>query len=171
MNNELQNQWDQGWEKPRQDPVPDTALTKMGWHKFLIYFALWAGAVMNIISAVGMFTGTIYEGAADMVYMAYPALHIVDLLYGGLLCALAFWMIYTRFALAKFRKPAPRMLNLVYIFAVSLSWFYSLTAAMLTGLPILEALASLVGSTISSALMILINTNYYRKRMHLFTNP
>ena len=174
MSNDLQNQWDQNWDRSQQpqSPAPNNPLPRLGWHKFLIYFALWAGAVMNIINAAQMFTGTIYMGSADLVYVTYPGLRTADIVYGVLLCVLGFYQIVTRFSLAKFRVRAPKMLNLVYVFAVVLSVVvYNFTAAGLTAVTIADTIPGLFGAILSSCLMIGINTSYYKKRRHLFVNP
>lgn len=41
----------------------------MKWHKFLIYFALWAGAVLNLISGVQMFS--VGLNAGGMLWIGY----------------------------------------------------------------------------------------------------
>ncbi len=59
----------------------------MKWHKFLVNFSLWAGAVLNLI----MGFACLAEGAP---------------LYGLVLIGAAAYAIYVRFQLAKFKKNA-----------------------------------------------------------------
>ena len=59
----------------------------MKWHKFLVNFSLWAGAVLNLI----MGFACLAEGAP---------------LYGLALIGAAAYSIYVRFQLAKFKKNA-----------------------------------------------------------------
>ena len=61
----------------------------MKWYKFLIYFALFAGAVLNAISGIQMLTGAHYGGVADYVYAIFDGLQIVDVLMGLATLALA----------------------------------------------------------------------------------
>ena len=46
------------YNSPQNPPSPDSF--KLKWHKFLIYFALWAGALVNAGSAVQCISGTVY---------------------------------------------------------------------------------------------------------------
>ena len=64
----------------------------MNWFKFLIYFALFFGAFLELCFAINYMSGSIYfsqtngQVTADMVYGMYGApLKIVDVLYGILL--------------------------------------------------------------------------------------
>ena len=78
----------------------------MKWHKFLIYFALWLGAVMNVISGFSLLTGSVYEAqgvSATQVYRAYEGLKGVDMLMGAATIALAVLLIVARFALAGYK--------------------------------------------------------------------
>jgi hypothetical protein len=61
----------------------------MAWYKFLIYFALIAGAVLNIIASLSYISGGIYfvgtngRVSAEEVYDYYGiGLQVVDVLYG-----------------------------------------------------------------------------------------
>ena len=72
----------------------------MGWYKFLIYFALFAGAFLNVCYAVLYMTGSIYETEQIdplTVYSLYPGVKAVDIVYGILLLVLAVFMIVFSF--------------------------------------------------------------------------
>ncbi len=59
---------------------------QMGWYKFLIYFALFAGAFFNVCYAVLYMTGSIYETEQIdplTVYSLYPGVKAVDIVYGA----------------------------------------------------------------------------------------
>ena len=45
------------YNSPQNPPSPESF--KLKWHKFLIYFALWAGALANAGSAVQCISGTV----------------------------------------------------------------------------------------------------------------
>ena len=40
-------------------PAQELQPCEMKWYKFLIYFALWAGAIVNLIDSLQFFTGSI----------------------------------------------------------------------------------------------------------------
>ena len=88
------------------NPQPTGPDMPMKWHKFLIYFALWLGAVMNVISGFSLLTGSVYEAqgvSATQVYRAYEGLKGVDMLMGAATIALAVLLIVARFALAGYK--------------------------------------------------------------------
>ena len=64
--------------RPQYQQAAPAALG-MGWFKFLIYFALFAGAVLNALTAISMLTGSMYGESKDLVYLFYKDLKTVDL--------------------------------------------------------------------------------------------
>ena len=154
-----------------QPPVSSDYSDKLKWHKFLIYFALWAGAVLNVISGIRILTGSIYGVDVDAVYRTYGGLKTIDVLYGLLLCALAVYQIYLRFQLAGFKKEAPGKLSMMYIITILLGLAYMLVVSAVTRISISALLdSSTVGSYIGSIVFLFINKAYYGKRSHLFVN-
>lgn len=143
-------------------------LPRMGWFKFLINFALWASAVLNVWNGIQMLTGLVYGSDAELVYAYLPALRIYDIAYGVLLLACAAFAIFTRFQLARFRKNGPACLYVVYIAQEVLSIAYAAVAAAMVGDG--SVLADTVVSTITVVVMVVINVIYFRKRSHLFVN-
>ena len=74
----------------------------MAWYKFLIYFSLIAGAVINIIYSFTYISGGIYyvqtDGklSAEQVYSSYGiSLQVIDILYGFFL--IAFYLYVSKF--------------------------------------------------------------------------
>ena len=86
----------------------------MKWFKFIIYFQLWAGMLVNLVTAGKYFTGAYYEGNAEMVYRVFPALQPLDIVMGVVCLALAVYAVVVQRALAKFRAKGP-MLSLIHI--------------------------------------------------------
>ena len=143
----------------------------MKWHKFLIYFSLWAGAVINVSTAVGLLTGSIYgsSGAdAEMIYRFYDGLKTVDVLMGLASIALAVMLIVTRFSLAGYKKNGPKLLTIAYALNIAIALIYPLIASSVTNLGFGDLLNP--SSLASSAAMLFVNKNYYAKRAHLFVN-
>ena len=59
--NAAQSTW-----QPGASPKP------MNYYKFLIYFALFVGAVINAFNGYQYLTGEIYDGRATLLYAFYP---------------------------------------------------------------------------------------------------
>lgn len=97
------------------DPVGAIAAPRRGmkWFKFIIYFQLWAGMLVNLAAAGKYFTGAYYEGNAEMVYRFFPALQPLDIVMGVFCLALAVYAVVVQRALAKFRAKGPMMYYLV----------------------------------------------------------
>lgn len=151
-----------------QNPKPEFG---MKWHKFLIYFSLWVGAVMNAVSALMMITGEHYGGNRDVVYSVYPSMKTVDVIFGLMLIVVSVYMIYTRFQLAGFRTGAPKKLNWVYALSLTFSLLYLAVAAGVIGLPLGDMMDSDTWATIlTSIAMMVVNSVYYGKRSELFVN-
>ena len=142
----------------------------MKWHKFLIYFSLWAGAVISLINAATYFLGLHYGESVQMVYAVYPGLSILDKLMGIVCLGILVFTVMTRFALAGYQAKGPKMLMVVYALNAVMSIVYVLLASMVSGLPLGDLMGSdVIGSLIGSAAMIFINRDYYNKRAALFT--
>lgn len=144
----------------------------MKWHKFLIYFALWAGAVLNLISGVQMFS--VGLNAGGMLWIGYEmssglrALYIVS---GVLLIAIGMFQIFTRSALARFSRRGPRMVVWLYASLVILNALEILLAWLLFGVPLNYLLTvDIWFYLIEGVLMTWANQVYYRKRAALFVN-
>lgn len=143
----------------------------MKWYKFLIYFALFAGAIVNFVTGIMTLSGAIYAAGgvtADMVYEYFPGLETWTMIYGFALMGVAVFGIVTRFMLAKFKKSGPVCLYVLYIINALLG-----IAMLLLGSQILHE--NLVGtSDIASmgvsVVMLIINIVYFKKRESLFIN-
>ena len=143
---------------------------KLKWHKFLIYFALWAGAVVNAGSALRYINGTVYEENSEAVYALFSGLRTVDLAWGLVLLAMSAYMIYVRFQLAGFRIDAPRKLSILYIASLAASAVYLLALSAVTHQSLGSFMGDIVAPMFGSILMLFINQNYYGKRLELFVN-
>ena len=163
-----------------QQPVaqPTTPLKPqqgMGWFKFLIYFGLWAGAILNIIGALPMLTGSQYgePEVVELVYSTFEGLRGLDMFCGLFAIALGAFGIYTRFQLAGYKEKAPMFLSIVYAGAVVFNLVYIFGCTSVLPEYVLSEIdfTSFYSNTITSAVMIFVNQSYFKKRAHLFTNP
>ncbi len=132
----------------------------MKWYKFLIYFALWAGGILNIINGIMTFF-------QKSLYIEFA---IINFVYSIALIALGAFSIYTRYRLAGFYKNGPQLLLYVYIANAALTVAYSALAYIATPLaPIITDMVSITATVITSAVMVGLNNVYFQKRSHLFT--
>ena len=144
----------------------------MAWYKFLIYFALFAGAVINAISGIMYLTGSIYESTAgvpaSLVYVFYGSLKIVDVIYGIAAIGLAVIAVLTRMKLAAYSADGPKLVLALYALGVIVSVVYALLVSMITKQN--GFTGSVLISIVVSVIMIFANKAYFDKRAHLFVN-
>ena len=143
------------------------------WHHFLIYFSLWANAILNLFNALQLGTGGIYGGSeyAAAVYAAYPAMRFADTGAAIFLFILAVLAVLTRFSLARFQRRGPLMLLWTYAMNITFSVVYAVAASLASGIWLLQLIDGATWSfLIMAVVMIAANTVYYRKRAELFVN-
>lgn len=141
----------------------------MKWFKFIIYFQLWAGMLVNLVTAGKYFTGAYYEGNAEMVYRFFPALQPLDIVMGVVCLALAVYAVVVQRALAKFRAKGPMMYYLMYIVNTAVTVLYLIIGSIILGQSAFTA--EVAGSIIGSIVMLFVNIPYFNNRKHLFVNP
>ena len=143
----------------------------MKWHNFLIYFSLWATAVINTIGGLSMLSGLHYQGFADSVYRLYDGLRALELLIALSSLGIAAFAVVTRFALANRQSKGPKLLTALYAINIALSLLYPLLASVVTGMPLSELTDfSTFTSIISSVVFLFVNMAYYNNRAHIFVN-
>ena len=160
------------YQQPYQPMQP--AAPQMNWYKFLIYFALFAGAVLNLVNAIRFLTGSIngssYE--ADLLYAMFPSWKTLDIIVGLLLLVTAAFAIYTRFRLSGYYKNGPACLYLTYGLAALSNVVYLIGVSLvISGVGISLTAADIVPTVTSiavSVVMIVVNVVYFNKRKHLF---
>ena len=150
--------------------------TPMRWYKFLIYVALFVGAVLNTLSAFTYFSGFAYMDIAgnnvtSLYYQTYPGLQIFDMIYAALLIGISVFAVYTRFSLAQFKKAGPKMLLIYYGVSNGVSLVYEIGCAFFAGTiqdPL--TIASLAMTVLFTVIIMILNNIYFEKRAHLFVN-
>lgn len=151
-----------------QQPVQDVQFS-MKWYKFIIYFALFAGVVLNVFSAISIFTGSIYEAvgiSADSVYSAFPKLKGVDMIYGFLLFGISALAFITRQNLAHYKALGINLFYCVYIANIVVSSYYIFATSSIVGTS--TATTNFGTQIVVSILMIVFNSMYFNKRKSLF---
>ncbi len=139
----------------------------MKWYKFLIYFALFAGAIGNAISGILYLTGEVYQGKAELVYAVYPEMEGIGIFFGLCFVGLAVLQIVTRQSLYWNKHMGPKLLVTCYLLntVLSIAFFAVLPNDVKTAMA-----SSVIAPVIGSVVMVLVNVYYFRKREHLFVN-
>lgn len=144
----------------------------MAWYKYLIYFGLFAGAVINLIYSIGYMTGAIYmietngEVTAKQVYAYYgQALQVVDIMYGIFLIAFSVFAIILRYQLANFEPEAIKFVKIFYSISAVSPFIYAISVAPITSQSIDK---NVIISLISGIVILICNIIYFNKRAHLF---
>ncbi len=136
----------------------------MGWYKFMIYFQLFAGAVINFFSGFALF-GLAKELNQYAAYGDQSPLYPVFGIIGVLFIAFGCLYIYCRMLLARFSKKAITTLYVVYGINIALNLL-----AFLGQNATASATASTPSSLIATIVLLVVNITYYKKRAHLFVN-
>ena len=161
-------------QPPYQQPVyqqPWQAEAPMKWYKFLIYFLLFASAVLNAITGVQMITGSMYGGSAEMVYVYFDGLQVLDVVMGLAVFGMVALAIFARFRLAGFYRNGPMLLVATY--GANLVFYLIYMIGLVCILPtelVGELAPTFVGSMVGSIVMVIVNKIYFDKRKHLFVN-
>ena len=144
----------------------------MGWFKFLIYFALFAGAILNIAQGAMMLSGEQYDGVAELVYAMFDGLQGLDMGVGIALIALAILQLVTRFRLAGFRRGADKLIVTCYVSIAVIEMVYVIGFLAIMPEHIVEDmdLSSSISSTVLAVAMTVVNSAYFNKRKALFVN-
>ena len=151
----------------------------MKWYKFLINFALFASAVLGVISAIGMLTGSVYGEDKEVVYEVFSSIKTVDTIFAIIYIAAAVFYVYTRFALSGYKAIGPVLVMVVYAINGVLSLAYNLTVMSMIDkyskiISTSEYKTSLITNAVTtvvvSIIMIIANKIYFDKRKALFVN-
>lgn len=149
-----------GGTRSSGSPAVDPGGYKLGWHKFLIYFALWCGGVLGIISGVSLLLSVSdfmrYSGAYGVLVMLLGAGEV----------GVGVFVIYVRFQLARFRRGAPQKLLIAYGITLGINLISTLITVSIAG----SANGSAAGSIAGGIVFLIICWKYYFNRKELFVN-
>lgn len=144
-------------------PGADPGSYKLGWHKFLIYFALWASGVMSIVNGVAI----VRTGTEFMQYSQLESFGPAYMFIGAAAFAVGVFIIYVRFQLAGFKRGAPKKLLIAYGVTLAINL---LSEVVVASMEIGGADASSIGSIAGSVVFLIICWKYYGNRAALFIN-
>lgn len=149
-----------GTDAPMEVHEPVQPAHPMKWHKFLIYFQLFAAAILNALNAVQFFAGLFSDpdgfGAWSAIYIFYGVAYAVT----------AVLAIYARFRLAGFRQNGPKAYLAFLCVNCALN---ALNLVNAIGTEI-YAVSSAVSALLTTVVMIILTNIYYKKRADMFVN-
>ena len=163
---------------PAAVPVDPAKNYRMAWFKFIIYFQLFANAVVMVFNAASGIFGLAYGDDAGLIYGFCPMLTAVDVIYGIICLAFAVTAVLIRQRLAHYRKNAP-VLYLGYVGIVMASGliytFAGLAALGAVSASVMDAgaagiVGNVLGTVIGAAVFFPLNYIYFNKRKELFIN-
>ena len=156
---------------PVNAPV-QTQTVGLKWAHFLCYFALWAGAVINLYNAVMMLTGLVYASSgvsADMVYEIFGTpLKFTDKFYGVVMLAAVVVAVVAALSIMKFKAISGKMVCALNAIVVLSDIGYVAATSAITGISTLTG--ALTGNIIIAAVMFFVNMVYFNNRKHIFVN-
>ena len=159
------------YQQPYNYQAPIPALP-MKWFHFLIYFGLFAGAILNLASGIGYLTGSVYEMqdvSAAAVYAVFDSLELIDVFFGVACVAAAVLGIVTRFSLAKYKAIGPKLLISLYITIGVIGLIYQVAVMSILEDAGVDSTANFASAFLNIA-MAGANATYFKKRAHLFVN-
>ena len=169
------------YQAPQQTPygfAPQAPVLTMKWYKFLIYFLLFAIGILNVIGGITALTGAQYtaengENVSKAVYVLFPDLKTIDIIYGIACVLLGVFQFYIRFQLAKYKAKAPSYILAMYVATAVITAIYSFAVVGIVPDEIVshsELIGQGVGAIIGAGVMAFLNKIYFDKRKHLFVN-
>lgn len=145
----------------------------MKYYKFIINFALILGILSAIFQGFNHLTGEIYREqlgiSPEDVYAKFSTLKHIDVIFGILSFVIAAFYITTRTKLVNFKKDALKFLYIACCLNATWTFLYNLCLAIITK----EATVfntSLILEILATGILLVINYNYFSKRVDLFNN-
>ena len=154
-----------------------TAELSMKWYKALISWLLFLGAGFNVLQAIRVLSGSIYDGEQELVYRFFDGLQGLDIFFSISCIAIAGFAVFVRFQLAGFKKIGPTLLYVQYAVTALIVLIYNISAIAIIedaarGLALNtdDMITEVVISVLIYIIMMVLNIIYFNKRKHLFTN-
>ena len=144
-------------------PVPQAQPDQFGgmpmkWHKFLVYFALWASGILNILTGIFTMSGGQYEGDAEKVYYVFRGMKTLDTVYGLVVIVIGVLLLFTAYRLLKLKTGAPKLLLACLAITAVVSIAYSVMATNEIHSVLRNADTSEITASAISRLMMLVFT-------------
>lgn len=136
----------------------------MKWYKFIIYFQLFASALMYLFSGIS-YLGELTGNSLESVLWGTKWKVLCGVLAGAAFFIMAF-MLYTRHCLTLYKKGAPSLYLCCLVLALLQAVIYVVGIFLITGRFNFDG-TDLV-TLLEAGMMIVLNGIYFKKRKHLF---
>ena len=148
----------------------------MGWFKFMIYFAMFAGILLCIASIGNLMNAYGTEENKKLVYQVFPGMETADMILIGGMIATALLILIARFKLAGFKTDAVGWFIFAYLVDIASVAVYiilvrtALDKAISMGTISEGDFASQYTNIAVAIVMLFINVRYLNNRKSLFIN-
>lgn len=143
----------------------------IAWLKFIVYFQLFAAALLHLINAIQYLSGSLYGVDSEYIYRVFPGLHALDITMGVLSLLLCGATVFARFAMTGLRRFAPWLYLGLLTCNVVVSLLYLAIASAISGLSMGDLLSVRdVTQMVAGIGLIAANFVYFRHRMSAFVN-
>ena len=136
------------------------------WYQFIIWFYLYASAVLGLLIGVGEVTGVVYLGMAEVFYTLYPMLQVVNIFFGVMQILLAVIALYIRRQLSRWKVMAPRFLLMYQVFCLVYYAAYLAGTSLVLGELAVDWLAG--AYILLQLLLLVVNGIYFHRRKEMF---
>lgn len=164
-----------------QQPTPDIDPSDkyrgfpMKWYKFLVYFVLWLGVIINLYNGVNLITGNVFGDVSPVqVYRLFPALKAVNIIFGILVLGLAALELIAVIKLLQLASVGPKLLIMMYLSGIVLTiirlLFMSIATDGYLSIPDFLKDPSVISGLIAAGVMTVVNWIYFKKRKSVFVN-
>lgn len=136
----------------------------MKWYKFIIYFQLFASALMYLFSGIS-YLSELWNRTLESALWGtkWKVLCVVMAVIAFVIMAC---MLYTRHCLTMYKKKAPRKYLCCLVLALLYAVVYMIGIFLITGKNTFSAMDLL--TLTETGILIVLNFVYFKKREHLF---
>lgn len=171
------------WGLTRAEKVAQAEQSGIGmkWYKFLIYFALFASGVINIMGGIFRVTGLenailnsefmtqwMSAEAKEASLSAFETLRPLDISCGCVLIIIGIIAIVCRILLARFMKPGVVLLYVLYALAMVETLAYAIISNIMLQQPIGLTLILCIIAVVIYLVIFIPSFVYFNKRKQLF---
>ena len=154
---------------PKQAPpkrLQHTEDRPMKWFMFIVYFQLIIVPFFQICSGIANIGGFLPYEDADLVYLAFPDMRTLDVLYGLAAIAEAVCFLFARHWLVKGRKKGIKWYLFTWLASDAVSFLYALLAFAIIGVFDKSELLVFVFGIV----YFILNKIYFDKRAEMFSD-
>lgn len=148
--------------------VNQSKMPPMKWYKFIIYFQIFLNIAICLYYAYEIYSGQNYGFSTEKAYAMYGGLKGVDYIMGAIYILYVASLIFVRHQLWKYKKNAWKYYIAFYCAFNVVQIAYRAMQCVIVNTNLIDFQA--ITDIIYSAIYIVLNYIYFKKRDNLFTN-